>query len=200
MAVLVSITEAARRLSTDEGRPLDRSTLSRYVNRYVAALAPQGRGRQVLVDYDLLRRHRAENLNISAPSPPAEATAAPAVQGPSARDSRARKEEADAQLRELELERQLGSVCPVDEVQRAAAAAVALMQAASERAVRDHAEIIARALGVDARVIRPHLKRFGSELSRAFAEACRREAARFADGDEVSLAPAPADAAELERA
>lgn len=164
----VSIAEAARRL-TAEGDAVERSTLSRYVTRYADALRPARSGRDTLVDFEALRRHRREN--IALPARLERADAEPYREARSAHAAKHRKEEADATLREIELERALGTVCPVSEVERAAQDAVAILAAEEDRQVTRFADLCARATGADSRVVRKFMRELMHSTRATFAAA-----------------------------
>lgn len=181
---LVSISEAARQLAASGDR-VDRSTLSRYVQRHADALNPKRKGKSTLVSVDALRRHRAENIHLdveqaAAGTPP---TAAP-VSGDEPASWKQRRDRANAMREEIELERMLGTLCPVSEVQRAGQDTAQIMIASEDLIVREMSEKIARALGVEVRVLRPHVKEFGRRLREAMADALVAQLAELGPGDD----------------
>ncbi|EJW12620.1 hypothetical protein A33M_1903 [Rhodovulum sp. PH10] len=159
---LVSLTEAAARLAAIGDR-VDRSTLSRYVSSHAAALGPVRRGRETLVSFDVLREHRAKNIRLGDAKPFAPAR--------SKSDSQARKVDAEARLRELELAREERHITSVAEVVDGAHAAVAAMRAAFDLAINDTAEQLGQRLGVEPRLVRPFLRQLGNKGQDAFARA-----------------------------
>ncbi|MBI5260879.1 MAG: hypothetical protein HY852_03555 [Bradyrhizobium sp.] len=160
---LVSVTEAARRL-TEAGDKVERSTLSRYVDRYAAALNPVKRGRETVLDFETLRKHRAENINLDAK---------PLAGARSKSDSQARKLDADARLRELDLAERESKLTLRDEVAEGAAVAIAAMRAAMDAAVNDTAEQLAHQFAGEARLIRPKLRAMTAKGFDAFADMMR---------------------------
>lgn len=158
---LVSVTEAARRLS-ELGDKIDRSTLSRYVARYAAALNPSKDGRETVVNFETLRGHRVQNIRLDAKP----------LAGTRARsDSQARKLDADARIRELDLAERECKITLRDEVAEAARVAVAAMRAAFDAAVNDTAEQLAHHLAGEPRLIRPALRSMAAKGFEAFADA-----------------------------
>jgi len=159
MGDLVSISDAAKMLSTPTEK-LTRSSLSRYVTRYADALNPVTEGRKRLVDIEILERHRQENVNIETPAVAPEIAPASDPELTAKR----RRAEADASLKEIELERALGSLCPVSEVEAAAREAVSILTSKEANVVAETAEAMAAKLGVDAPVLRSHLKEMARRL------------------------------------
>jgi len=166
MGELVSITEAAKRLS-EPGNKLTRSSLSRYVTRYADALSPVKQGRTTKIDFDVLEQHRRENVNVEEAAAPAPASPAADIE----MSARRRKASAEAELKELDLEQRLGTVCPVSEVRGAAREAVSILTSKEGQVVAELAEVMAAKLGVDAPVLRPHLKEMARRLRIEFAVA-----------------------------
>ncbi|RVU13152.1 hypothetical protein [Methylobacterium oryzihabitans] len=164
---LVSISELHRRLTAD-GVAINRSTLSRYITRYADALNPVIHGRDTLVSYAAVVRHRAENINLPAAAP----TGRPSYEEPRRNGAaKARKEEADAGLRELELAKARGQLTATTEVVEAAREAVSALTQAFDLALADTAERLAAATGHDARAIRPHLRKLKEAGLEAFRSA-----------------------------
>lgn len=172
---LVSISELHRRL-TEAGQKTNRSTLSRYVTRYADALNPVRQGRDTLVSFSAFVAHRGENLNVADEAPYAERK-----QGAAAK---ARKEEADAGIREIDLAERRGLLTSVTEVRAAGLEAIAKMSGAFDIALQDTAERLASATGADPRIIRPHLRKLKEqafdEFRRSLTASLKIEAA--ADG------------------
>lgn len=164
MAEFVSITEAARRL-TAAGDAIERSTLSRYLRQHAEALPLQAAGKERLVDFEALAAHRAENIRIaptgalvlsSSSPPPSRAPRFPGSQS----DGAARKAQADAELREMDLAERRKTLTPVAEVDRAGRDAIALMQSAFERALETDSASASLKYGWDERTVRLVLKSF----------------------------------------
>jgi hypothetical protein len=160
---LVNISDAAERLAA-LGDKVERSTLSRYVANHAAALAPVRRGRETLVDFARLREHRGQNIRLLEVP-----VVTPAARTKS--DSQARKVDAEARLRELELARETDKVLLADEVTDGAHGAVAAMRAAFDLAINDTAELIGQRLAVEPRLVRPYLRQLAIKAQTAFAEA-----------------------------
>ncbi|MBB4042026.1 hypothetical protein GGR34_003711 [Microvirga flocculans] len=163
----ISITEAAARL-TAAGDPVDRSTLSRYLKQHAEALPTRAEGKSNLVDFERLVAHRAENIRLrtgpAAPRMPAAARAYADVGSSrftgSQTNGAARKANADAELREMDLALRRKQLTVVAEVDQAGRDAVALMQSAFERAVETEAAALAMKYGWDERTVRLALKTF----------------------------------------
>lgn len=163
----LSITEAAARL-TATGDKVDRSTLSRYLKQHAEALPLKPDGKSNLVEYGALIAHRSENIRIRALplGPPGAATQAASSAPTASRfvgtqaDGAARKVNADAEMREMELARRKRQLTPVNEVDKAGRDAVALMMSAFERAIEPEAATAALKNGWDERKIRLVLKNF----------------------------------------
>jgi hypothetical protein len=161
----VSITEAAARL-TASGDRVDRSTLSRYLKQHGEALPKRPDGKSNLVEFGALVAHRSENIRIRAM--PAEVR--PAIAGRSngqptrfagsQSDGAARKAQADAALREMDLAERIAKTTLVSEVDRAGREAVALMQSAFDRAYEQEAAGLSLKYGWDERMVRVALKGF----------------------------------------
>jgi hypothetical protein len=178
---LVSLTEAAARLAT-MGDKVDRSTLSRYVANYADALNPTRRGRETVVDFARLREHRGQNVRLDAK---------PFVPARSRSDSQARKVDAEAQLRELEVARELAKVTPVGEVAEGAHTAIAAMRAAFDLAINDTAELIGQRLAVEPRLVRPHLRHLAAKALAAFAEDMEALVGGVAAASPTEVSPPP---------
>jgi hypothetical protein len=161
----ISITEAAQRL-TAAGDPVDRSTLSRYLKQHSEALQLKPSGKSNLVDYEALVAHRRENIRIrpagAADAAPVEhrlGRPAPRFAG-SQSDGAARKAQADAELREMDLALRRKQLTPTSEVDQAGRDAVALMQSAFERAIETEASAVSLKYGWDERTVRIAFKAF----------------------------------------
>jgi hypothetical protein len=152
----VSLNRALELLK-GRGDEVKQSTLSRYVAKYADALKPERRGRELTIDFETLVEHRAQNINRDAPAAPAQAKLA-STRGRA--DEAALNTRAQRQLRELELAERTGAVTPTREVQDAAASAVAALKNAFALARHDSADAIAKAAGVEPRIVRPHLRAF----------------------------------------
>ncbi len=163
----ISITEAAARL-TARGDAVDRSTLSRYLKQHSEALALRPSGKSNLVEFGALLEHRQANVRlrpVAAQPSPAPTTAgrvgapAPRFAG-SQSDGAARKAQADAELREMDLAERRKELTLVAEVDQAGRDAVVLMQSAFERAVESEAASLSLKYGWDERTVRLALKNF----------------------------------------
>lgn len=159
----ISITEAAARL-TVRGDAVDRSTLSRYLKQHSEALALRPSGKSNLVEFGALQEHRQANIRLrpGATAPVAAGRASVPVQrfAGSQSDGAARKAQADAELREMDLAERRKSLTPVAEVDQAGRDAVVLMQSAFERAVEAEAATLSLKYGWDERTVRLALKTF----------------------------------------
>lgn len=170
----VSITEAAARL-TAAGDQIDRSTLSRYLKQHAEALPLQQSGKSNLVDLIALAAHRGENIRIRPavapvrPSPQRGAT--PSRFSGTQSDGAARKAQADAELREMDLAERRKELTPAHEVDQGGRDAIALMLSAFERAIDADAATFSLRYGWDERTVRLALKQF----SKSGLEVFRRE-------------------------
>lgn len=162
----ISITEAAARL-TASGDRVDRSTLSRYLKQHAEALPKRPDGKANLVEFEALAAHRSENIRIRAMPAEVRPAAPGRLAGPAAgrfagsqSDGAARKAQADAAIREMDLAERLSKTTLVSEVDRAGRDAIALMQAAFERAYEGEAASLSLKYGWDERMVRVALKSF----------------------------------------
>jgi len=160
----ISITDAAARL-TAAGDSVDRSSLSRYISQHGEALATRREGKANLVEFGALAAHRAENVRLRKPvatlvTGPATAPQKPARFAGSQSDGAARKMQADAELREMDLAERRGELTIAAEVDKAGRDAVALMQSAFDRAIDTEAATASVKYGWDERVVRLVLKAF----------------------------------------
>ncbi len=160
----ISITEAAARL-TAAGDPVDRSTLSRYLKQHGEALPLRAAGKSNLVAFAALQAHRGENIRIrSMPSevrPAIGRASAPALRFTGSQsDGAARKLQAEAEMREMDLAERRGQLVPAIEVDRAGRAAIALMQSAFEQALETEAADASLKYGWDERLVRIAFKLF----------------------------------------
>ncbi|WP_292212740.1 hypothetical protein [Mesorhizobium sp.] len=163
----ISITDAAARLSA-AGDRIDRSTLSRYLKQHSEALPTREEGKSHLVEYGALVAHRGENIRLR--NIPPVAGLAPGLGNPKGRpvsrfagsqsDGQARKAQADAEMREMDLAQRRGELTPTAEVDKAGRDAIALMQSAFERAIDSEAASLSVKYGWDERVARIALKAF----------------------------------------
>lgn len=156
---LVSLAEAARRL-TEAGDKVDRSSLSRYVHQHAADLKPEERGRATVVNFSLLALHRRTNAKVTNSKPFAEDVTIGVA--------RAKKTNSEWLRIELELGERQGILTVVREVENAAHGAVGAMRNALSNAAGDTAEAIAKALGVEANLVRPHIRAFERVALTAF--------------------------------
>ncbi|WP_247877580.1 hypothetical protein [Brucella pituitosa] len=161
----ISISEAAQRL-TEMGDLVERSTLSRYIKQHGEAIEIREEGKARLVEFNTLVAHRGENIRIRATPPTARTPAAQGTYRPAPRfsgsqsDGAARKAQADAELREMDLAERRKTLTKVSEVDRAGRDAVALMQSAFERALETEAANASVKYGFDERSARIVLKAF----------------------------------------
>ncbi|MBP1852131.1 hypothetical protein [Rhizobium halophytocola] len=162
----ISITEAAQRL-TVTGDRIDRSTLSRYLKQHGEALPLKADGKSNLVDFNALVAHRAENIRIrvAAPAPGQPSSRATASTGGdrftgTQSNGAARKAQAEAELREMDLAKRRREVTPIDEVDQAGRDAVAMMLGAFERAIESEGQTLSLKYGWDERTVRLALKTF----------------------------------------
>ncbi|WP_376704697.1 hypothetical protein RQ479_08100 [Mesorhizobium sp. ISC25] len=164
----ISITDAAARLSA-AGDRIDRSTLSRYLKQHSEALPTREEGKSHLVEYGALVAHRGENIRLRN-IPPVAGGLAPGFGSPKGRpvsrfagsqsDGQARKAQADAEMREMDLAQRRGELTPTAEVDKAGRDAIALMQSAFDRAIESEAASLSVKYGWDERVARIALKSF----------------------------------------
>lgn len=159
----ISITDAARRL-TALGDPVDRSSLSRYLKQHSEALRTRQDGKSNLVEFGALQDHRRENVRLKPPRQIEVGGASSRGQThrfPESQSSGvARKALADAEMREMDLAKRRGELTATAEVDQAGRDAVALMQAAFDRAVETRAASLNAKYGWDERLARIELKNF----------------------------------------
>lgn len=197
-----SITDAAQRLS-DLGDHVDRSTLSRYLKQHAEALPLKPDGKSNLVEFGALRQHRSENVRLK-PSPARARDPGPAASRPGAgrfagsqSDGLARKAQADAEMREMDLAKRRGELTPTFEVDRAGRDAIALMQSAFDRAVESEAATLNVRYGWEERLVRIALKAFAGKglevFNRQMLELIdQHERDSFDDGRDAIADKAPA--------
>ena len=191
----LSITEAAARL-TALGDAVDRSTLSRYLKQHSEALPLKRAGQANLVEFGALRQHRGENVRIRSAQP--AYTSAPAARGKGKRfagtqsDGAARKAQADAELREMDLATRRKQLTVVAEVDQAGRDTIALMQSAFDRAIEGEAASLSVKYGWDERTARLALKQFARKGLEVFnrellsrLDAMRRVRDAEGDADDV---------------
>jgi hypothetical protein len=170
----VSLKKALALLDAS-GDKVSQSALSRYVAKYSDALQPERVDGQTLVDFEKLSAHRAQNLHGAATASTENAPFA--ANRPNAEGSRGRAEEAALNIRAQRLMREValakvtGELTPRREVEEAAMAAVSALKSALALALTDTASALARAIGVEAHVVRPHLRNFETKALEAFARA-----------------------------
>ncbi|MER8556125.1 hypothetical protein NKJ35_24200 [Mesorhizobium sp. M0136] len=163
----ISITDAAARLSA-AGDRIDRSTLSRYLKQHAQALPTREEGKSHLVEFGALVAHRGENIRLRtvppiAGQPPGVGrlpAKPPSRFAGSQSDGFARKAQADAEMREMDLAKRRGELTPTAEVDKAGRDAIALMQSAFDRAIESEAASLSVKYGWDERVARIALKGF----------------------------------------
>lgn len=159
----LSVTEAAARLSAS-GDPVDRSTLSRYLSQHAEALPTRVEGKSRLVELGALAAHRSENIRIRSMPPELRPGRGQTVQprrfAGSQSDGAARKAQADAEMREMDLAERRGELTPTAEVDEAGRDAIALMQSAFDRAVETEAAAVSVRYGWDERTARLAFKSF----------------------------------------
>lgn len=196
----LSISGAAAKLN-EAGDLVERSTLSRYVKQHSEALGLRHEGGAVLVEMGVLVAHRAENVRMRKRTKRSnDASAAPAGRSRQTRfagsqaDGVARKAQADAEMREMDLAERRGHLTPVDEVNKSARDAVALMLSAFDRAVDGEAASASVRYGWDERVVRLVLKSFARKGTDVFhrevlrqLDAIAREEMAAAEGDETAV-------------
>ncbi|SFF54592.1 hypothetical protein SAMN05216566_12533 [Aureimonas phyllosphaerae] len=191
----VSITDAAAALA-ETGDAVDRSTLSRYLKQHAEALPLKRAGQSNLVELGALMAHRGENIRLRNPVHTGSALGRPPA--PSRRfagsqsDGIARKANADAEMKEMDLAHRRRHLTVTGEVDRAGREALALMQSAFDRAVESEAASLSVRYGWDERTVRLALKTFSKRGVEVFhreilqrLDAMRR--VREADGDAVAL-------------
>jgi hypothetical protein len=212
---LVTIAEASR-LLTAVGDVVERSTLSRYVDEYAAALPKQKLAGQrgTFVDVHALATHRSDNVRLSIsdavrsalrsalpevggdlPPPPAVPVSAsaflrePSLPGQSA--AQARKLNAEAEKREIELAVMKRALVPVSDIARAADTAVGDMSAAFESTLSHQSDVLASRLGCTKAEARAALRESLAEFRRQLAQIWRDQiAALAAPAKEEPAAPA----------
>jgi hypothetical protein len=159
----ISITDAAERLGK-AGDFVDRSTLSRYLKQHSEALPLRREGKSNLVEFGALAAHRAENVRLRKPAPlttpPSTAIGAESRFKGSQSDGAARKAQADAEMREMDLAERRGELTLVVEVDQSARDAIALMLSAFDRAIDTEAASASVKYGWDERIARLVLKGF----------------------------------------
>lgn len=197
----VSITDAAARLSA-AGDSIDRSTLSRYLKQHGEALPLRRDGKSNLVEFGALAAHRAENVRLRKPAP-LLASPTPSATGQirhfagTQSEGAARKMQAEAEMREMDLAERRGELTLVAEVDKSARDAVALMQSAFDRAIDSEAAAASVKYGWDERIARLVLKGFARKGTEVF----HREMLQKLDAiDRAALAAQHGDDASVETA
>lgn len=191
----LSITEAAARLA-EAGDPVDRSTLSRYLGQYAEALPTRREGKSNLVEFGALVEHRRENIRLKRPAVASGRALAREAgrHAPAGRftgtqsDGLARKVNAEAEIKEMDLAKRRGELTPTAEVDKAGREAIALMQAAFDRTVETEAATLSVRYGWDERITRIALKGFAKRGLEVFNREIRERLdnkvrASFADED-----------------
>jgi len=169
----------ALELLAEQGDAVTQSTLSRYVAKYADALQPKRRGKELVVDFDTLLQHRRENIRLESVGVETPTTRKTATRS----DEAAQNVRAQRLLRELDLAERSGALTPKREVEEAAHSAVGMLRGAFALALNDTADSLAALTGVEARLLRPHLRAFEKKGLDAFVRA-------LAD---YELAPPPAE-------
>ena len=159
----------ARELLSERGDGIGQPALSRYVSKYADALDPQKDGRETTIDFEVLAKHRSENINRSASAPSSSPASVSISKGRAHEASLNIK--AQRQIRELDIAERIGALTPTREVRAAAAEAMSALRNAFALALNDSAAVIANVCGVEPRVVRPHLKAFEKKGLDAFARA-----------------------------
>lgn len=186
----VSISKATALLNED-GDPVERSVLSRYVTQHADALETRIRGRQTQVRFDQLAAHRQENIRLAKPL---GESAGEGRRTESQATATARKITAEAELKEMEVAARRGELMPRAEVDRAGRDAFALMRSAFDRALETTAADLSVKYGWDERAARLALKAFaelGQEtfhrelLARLDAKQRRRVAGEDDDAEDA---------------
>ncbi|UFW80011.1 hypothetical protein [Rhizobium sp. SU303] len=196
----ISITEAAARLTAD-GDQVDRSTLSRYLKQHSEALSLKPDGKSNLVDYIALLAHRRENIRIRPASQSSRSAAA--KPGPTSRqtgtqsDGTARKVQAEAEMREMDLAERRKELTPVAEVDQAGRDAIAMMMSAFERAIETEAASLSLRYGWEERVVRIALKGFSREGLSVFNQNVLKKLDAMRRREDAGEDPRDLDAAEL---
>lgn len=172
----ISITDAAARL-TQAGDKVDRSTLSRYLKQHAEALPLKADGKSNLVDFTALIAHRGENIRIRTGVAPVASGAPTGSAYPGAArfkgtqsDGTARKAQAEAEMKEMDLAQRRGQLTVVSEVDQGGRDAIALMLSAFERAIETEATTLSMKYGWDERTVRIALKAFAKSGLSVFNE------------------------------
>ena len=167
----ISITEAAARL-TQAGDKIDRSSLSRYLKQHSEALPLKADGKSNLVDFVALIAHRGENVRLKTPAASLPVRGTGQASAPhmmvsrfkgTQSDGAARKSQAEAELKEMDLAERRSELTIVAEVDQGGRDAIALMQSAFERAIETEAAALSLKYGWDERMARLALKGFARE-------------------------------------
>ena len=153
----------------ERGDRIGQPALSRYVTKYADALDPQKAGRETTIDFEVLAKHRSENINRAA-SAPSSAPASVSISKGRAHEA-SLNIKAQRQMRELDIAERIGALTPTSEVRAAAAEAMSALRNAFALALNDSAAVIANVCGVEPRIVRPHLKAFEKLGLDAFARA-----------------------------
>jgi hypothetical protein len=173
----VSISVCADRL-TELGDVVERSSLSRYCDDHGLKLGKKPGVRGVAVDFDQVRRHRAENYTReimtggvavppadapAAPDPKPQAPVAPQAPAPVADLDPARREKAaKAEKAELELARAKGELAEISDIDAGLADALANLRQLAQTSAKQAATETAAEIGVPPDQIRALTIRFKS--------------------------------------
>jgi hypothetical protein len=159
----------ARELLAEMGDRIGQPALSRYVAKYADALDPQKDGRETTIDFEVLAKHRSENINRSASAPSSSPASVSISKGRAHEASLNIK--AQRQIRELDIAERIGALTPTREVRAAAAEAMSALRNAFALALNDSAAALAHAFNLEPRLVRPYLKAFEKKGLDAFSRA-----------------------------
>jgi hypothetical protein len=176
---LISISAAAERLAA-LGDRIDRTALSRYVKGH--GIETVRSGRETLVSFADVVNHRRTNdlLGPASHALPAlsalqvlasnrdESAMSGARSAPTSRTGKSRKDDADADLRELELARRTGLLLVKRDVEDAAGDAIGAFEAAMFATLNKTAEAMAEEYRVESRRVRQRLRMMMDDGMAAF--------------------------------
>jgi hypothetical protein len=159
-----SQSEAAQRL-TDAGDPVSQQQISRYLTTWPEIPRKAGEnGQPMLVDFEALKRHRAENIRVQEKS-----STKSAGDDDDSAELRRRERLAQTELRELELAKARDEVIPRAAVDRAIQAAAVALQQAHRRSRFERADALEATNDTRAKVAL--LTEQDSAVEAAFAQA-----------------------------
>lgn len=172
-----SQSEAARRLKA-HGDDVSQPQISRYLDAWPEIpRRDQGAGQPMLVDFEALRAHRAENVLVQE-----RQAAKTATEPDESADLRLRERRAAAELRELELARARDELIPRASVLRAVQAAALELQQAHRRTRFERAEALEATRDARAKVVK--LEEQDGAIESAFARALSSLASAASPEDE----------------